>query len=134
MELLAPPTDGIHVLFDKLLEYLNNHSAKQKYAITIKQSKKIKKQELRKVWLQCDKSGEYKGRRKDIRQISSRHNECPWKTVTTRDTELETWTFQINNLEHNHSPTLSGGHPTHRKKAMTDNTKMTIISQTQVNS
>ncbi len=54
----TPPQDGVYVSFDKLLEYLNDHLAKQGYAITIKRSKKKKKQELRKVWLQCDKGGE----------------------------------------------------------------------------
>ena len=64
----------------------------------------------------------------------SRRNECSWKAVATRDTELETWMFQIDNSEHNYPPTLPGAHPTYRKKAMTDNAKMTIVSQTQVNS
>ncbi len=59
---------------------------------------------------------EYKGREKGIRQTSSRRDECPWKAVATRDTELETWKFQIDNPEHNHPPTLPGAHPTHRKR------------------
>ena len=130
MKLLPPPIDGIYISFDKLLEYLNDHSAKQGYAITIKWSKKNKKQELRKVWLQCDKGREYKGRGKDIYQTSSRRNKCPWKVAATQDTELETWTFQIDNPEYNHPPTFSGAHPTHQKKAMTENAKMTIVSQT----
>lgn len=97
MDLLPPPSDGVYISFNQLLEYLNEHSAKQGYAVTIKQSKKNKKQELRKVWLQCNKGGEYKGRGKNICQTSSRRNECLWKAVATRDTELETWTFQIDN-------------------------------------
>ncbi len=31
-------------------------------------------------------------------------------------------------------PTLPGAHPTNQKKGMTGNAKMTIVSQTQVNS
>ena len=49
MDLLSPPSDGVYVSFNQLLEYLNKHSAKQKYAVTIKRIKKNKKQELRKV-------------------------------------------------------------------------------------
>lgn len=134
MDLLPPPSDGVYLSFNQLLEYLNEHSAKQGYAVTIKRSKKNKKQELHKVWLQCEKGREYKGRGKGICQTSSRRDECPWKAVATRDSKLETWTFQIDNPEHNHPPTLPGANPTHQKKAMTDNVKMSIVSQTQVNS
>ena len=47
---------------------------------------------------------------------------------------METLTFQIDNLEHNHPLILLGAHPIHQKKAITENDKMTIVSQTQVNS
>ncbi len=43
MELLPSLTDRVYTSFDKLLEYLNNHSARQEYTITIKQNKKNKK-------------------------------------------------------------------------------------------
>ncbi len=134
MDFLLPPSDKVYVSFNQLLEYLNEHSAKQRYAVTIKPSKKNKKQELRKVWLQCDKGREYKGRGKDIRQTSSRRDECLWKALATRETGLETETFQMDNPEHNHLPTFPGAHSTHQEKAMTDNAQMTIISQMQVNS
>ena len=129
MDLLIPLSDGVYVLFNQLLEYLNEHSAKQGYTVIIKQSKKSKRQRLRKVWLKCNK-----GRGKDICQTLSRRDEYSWKAVATQDAKLETWSFQIDNLEHKHPLTLPGANPTHRKKAMTDNVKMTIVSQTQVNS
>ena len=74
-------------------------------------------QELRKVWLKCDKVEEYGGKGKSICQTSSRRDKCPWKAVATRDTELENWTFQIDNPEHNHPPTLPEATLTHRKKS-----------------
>ena len=136
MDLLPPPSDGVYVSFNQLLEYLNKHSTKQEYTFIIKLSKKNKKQELLKVWLQFDKRGEYKGKRKEkgICQISSRRDECQWKAIATRDTELKTWTFQRVNNERNHPLTFPGAHSIYRKKAMTDNDKMTIVSQTQANS
>ena len=76
MDLLSPSSDGVYVFFNQLLEYLNEHSAKQGYAVTIKRNKQNKKQKLHKVWLQCDKGGEYKGRRKVICQTSSQRDEC----------------------------------------------------------
>ncbi len=136
MDPLPLLSDGVYVSFKQLLEYLNKHSTKQKYAVIIKLSKKNKKQELLKVWLQFDKRGEYKGKGKgkSIRQISSRRDECQWKAIATRDTELKTWTFQRDNNERNHPLTFPGAHSIYRKKVMTDNEKMTIVSQTQVNS
>lgn len=77
MDLLFSPSNGVYVSFHKLLEYLNKHSAKQRYPVTIKRSKKSKKQELRKVWLKCDKRGKNKRREKGICQILSWRNECP---------------------------------------------------------
>ena len=71
MELLPLPTNGIHILFDKLLEYLNNHLANQRYAIDIKQNKNHKKQELHKVRLQCDTCRKYIDRGKNICQTLS---------------------------------------------------------------
>lgn len=48
--------------------------------------------------------------------------------------ELKTWTFKVDNSEHNHPLTFAKAHPTHQKIAMSDDSKITIISQTQVNS
>lgn len=48
--------------------------------------------------------------------------------------ELKTWIFKVDNSEYNHLLTLAKAYPTHQKIAISHDFKITIISQTQVNS
>ncbi len=60
MELRPPSTTETYTNFQDLHVAVNIHASKEGYAITTKQSKKNKKGELRKVWMQCDKGGVFK--------------------------------------------------------------------------
>lgn len=71
MDLQAPPTNEVYDSFDNLLKAVNTHAAGEGFAFAIKRSKKNKKQILRKVWLECDKSGLYKAKGYGVRQTSS---------------------------------------------------------------
>lgn len=132
MDLQPPPIDQVYTSLEELSEAVNTHAADQGYAVIIKRSKKSKKKELRKVWSECDKSGQCKVRGLGIRQSSSRKDDCPFAIIASRNSELETWTIDIKCSEHNHPPTLAGAHPTHRRAAMTTDVKTQIVSQSQV--
>ncbi len=60
MELLLFFTIEVYATFQDLHIAVNLHTSKEGYTITTKQSRKNKKGELQKVWMQCDKSGIFK--------------------------------------------------------------------------
>ena len=117
--------------FEDLFAAVNQHAAGEGYALTTKRSKKNKKKELRKVWLQCDHGGEFKPKGFGNRESTSRRNECPFELTATLDSGLETWSVSIKNPDHNHPPTIAGAHPIHRKTAITAEIKQTILHQTK---
>lgn len=133
MDLQPPPVNQVYASFQELLKAVNTHAANKGYAVIIKRSKKSRKQELRKVWLKCDKSGQCKVRGFGICQSSSRKEDCPFESIANKSSELETWTIDIKCSDHNYPPILVGAHPTHRRAAMTTDIKTQIVTQSQVN-
>lgn len=62
MNLQPPFTNVVYNSFDDLFKAVNTHAAAEGFAFAIKRSKKSEKEILRKVWLECDKSGSYKAK------------------------------------------------------------------------
>lgn len=85
MNLQPPPTNVVYDSFDVLLKAVNTYAATEGFALAIKRSKKPKKGILRKVWLECDKSGSYyKAKGHGVRQTSTMKDECPCEVIATR--------------------------------------------------
>ncbi len=59
------------------------YALKEDYTITTKRSKKSKKRELQKVWIQCDKDGIFKAKGFGKREIITKRNECPFIIIVT---------------------------------------------------
>ena len=118
--------------FDILLKAVNTYAATEGFALAIKRSKKSKKGILCKVWLECDKSGSYKAKGHGVRQTSTMKDECPCEIIATRHSEQNTWMIEIKCSNHNHPPTFARADANHRRAAMTDDIKLKIVTQTQV--
>lgn len=132
MALLPPSSNSRYVSFEELRLAVNAHAASQGYAIVTKRSKKNKRGVLRKVWMFCDKSRVFKSEGHGRRETSSRSTECPFELIAS-SVDDSNWSFEVTHAEHNHSATLSGAHPVHRKIAMTTEVQKTIQTQTLVN-
>ena len=132
MNLQPSPIYMVYDSFDILFKAVNTYAATEGFAFAIKHSKKSKKGILCKVWLDCDKSGSYKAKGHGVQQTSTMKNECPCEVIATCHSEQNTWTVEIKCGDHNHPPTLVGAHAIHRRAAMTDDIKLKIVTQTQV--
>lgn len=64
--------------------------------------------------------------------MSTMKDECPCEVIATCHSEQNTWTIKINCGDHNHPPTLAGAYATHKRAAITDDIKLKIDTQTQV--
>ena len=59
-------------------------------------------------------------------------NKCPYKVIATRHSKQNIWPNEIKCGDHNHLPTFAGAYTTYQKAAMTDDIKLKIVTQTQV--
>ncbi len=83
MELRSPSTIDVYATFQDLHVAVSLHASKEGYAITTKRSKKNKKWELRKVWMQCDKGGVFKAKGFGKREAAKRKDECLFMIIGT---------------------------------------------------
>lgn len=90
-----------------------------------------RKESYAKFGLSVTKVG-HKAKELGVRQRSTMKDECHCEVINTRHSEQNTWTIKIKCGDHNHPPTLIGAHATHRRAAMTDDIKLKIVTQTQV--
>ena len=111
MELRPPSTTETYANFQDLHVAVNIYASKEGYAITTKRSKKSKKGELRKVWMQCDKGSIFKAKGFGKMETATRRDEYPFMIIATRDNEIESWSLVIADATHNHPPSLPGAHP-----------------------
>jgi len=124
---LLPPPEGLHCSIELLIKSVNKYAGPQGYAVRKRRSKKSKKDVTMKVWLCCDRSGVPKASGLGHRfHTSSRRNECPFEAIAKLDGNDEDltaedgcWHLSVKCPEHNHSATLLGARPVHRKVAMT---------------
>ncbi len=130
IELRPPYTTELYTTFQDLHVAVNIHASKKDYAITTKCSKKNKKEELRKVWMQCDKGGGFKAKEFGKKETATRRDECPFMIIATRDNKIESWSLVIADATHNHPPNFPGAHPIHQQFARPDKVKELIVSQT----
>ena len=61
-----------------------------------------KKNELRKVWLRCDKGGKYEIKGSGKRDTSTRQTECSFGLIAFRDLETSQWACVVKDSDHNH--------------------------------
>ncbi len=95
MELCPPSIIKTYTTFQDLHIAVNIHASKKGYAITTKCSKKNKKGELRKLWMQYDKGGVFKTKGFGKKETATRRDECPFMIIATRDNKIESWSFVI---------------------------------------
>ena len=122
---LRPPEDGQSFeSLDDLVIRVNEHAAPQGYAIVLR-TKKSKLGIRRKAWLICDRGGKPQGPQgQERRHTSSRCIECPFLLTAKRmEEDGGAWILEVVNEEHNHSSSLAGAHPVHRRMAMTAEVK-----------
>lgn len=117
---LTPPAGALYASYENAKEALRNHARKEGYVITKKRSKRDKRTgEVRKVWLQCDKSGKpiTSGTK---RNTFSRKTDCPFELTLTR-TRLQKWQVTTLHGTHNHdASSVAAQHPCHRKRTDRD--------------
>ena len=132
---LRPPEDGQSFeSLDDLVIRVNEHAAPQGYAIVLSRTKKSKLGIRRKAWLICDRGGKPRGPQgQERRHTSSRCIECPFLLTAKRmEEDGGAWILEVANEEHNHSSSLAGAHPVHRRMAMTAEVKSEISRQLTV--
>ena|SRR5271170_6457418 len=108
---LLPPPRASYPDRDSLVQGVQAHAKTYGYNVSIKaSSNKSEKKPSRvdKVWIKCDRGGEYRARgglteetRK--RQRTSRMIGCPFRLVASNAAGV--WTFEIEDGTHNHGPT-----------------------------
>ena len=122
MATLLPPEDGFtYPTLDGLVQQVQKHAFTQGYAVVISRSKNNKKGQRRKAWLRCDRGGKAEKHSKslDKRVTGSRLIDCPFKLTASLQYEQMAWVLRVENATHNHGPSRPGGHPSHRKNALT---------------
>ena len=121
MATLLPPEDGLTCpTLDGLVQQVQKHAFTQGYAVVIGRSKNNKKGERRKAWLRCDRGEKPEKHSKslDKRVTSSRLIDCPFKLTASLHGQIA-WVLRVENAIHNHGLSRPGGHPSHRKNALT---------------
>ena len=132
MELRPPSTTEVYNTYQDLYVAVNIHASKEGYAITTKRSKKNKKGELRKAWMQCDKSGVFKAKGFGKKETATMKDEYSFTIIAIQDNKIGSWSLAIADATHNHLFTLLGAYPIHWQLAGTDKVKELIVSQTCV--
>ncbi|KAH6574269.1 hypothetical protein BASA62_002532 [Batrachochytrium salamandrivorans] len=111
--MLAPPI-GQFVSRDALIEHVRAFGAANGYGVKIARSK------LNKVYIGCDRGGNYR-KRSDINGETSRYNTssrligCPFSVCGTKDKD-DQWTLLVCNPNHNHEASRdNSAHPSLRR-------------------
>ncbi|KAH6565332.1 hypothetical protein BASA60_009952 [Batrachochytrium salamandrivorans] len=111
--MLAPPI-GQFVSRDALIEHVRTFGAANGYGVKIARSK------LNKVYIGCDRGGNYR-KRSDINGETSRYNTssrligCPFSVCGTKDKD-DQWTLLVCNPNHNHETSRdNSAHPSLRR-------------------
>ncbi|KAK9489454.1 hypothetical protein V1508DRAFT_336233, partial [Lipomyces doorenjongii] len=88
------------------------------YAVRTQRSKFRKNGDISKVFLQCDRSGQYRNRLHDksirLHHTGSRKTNCPFSVVVTESDGQ--WQVIVRDPEHNHDASIHAyAHPIHRR-------------------
>ena len=102
VELRPPPERESYPSLDALISAINAHAAGEGYAVVRFRTRYSKKNELRKVWLRCDKGGKYEAKGSGKRDTSTRQTECPFELIALRDLETSQWACVVKDSDHNH--------------------------------
>ena len=132
MEHRLPFITKVYNIYQDLYIAVNIYTSKKAYAITTKRSKKNKKGELQKIWMQCDKGGIFMAKEFGKRETTTRKDECSFTIIATQDNKIGSWSLAIADATHNHPPTHLGAHPIHWQLARIDKVKELIVSQTRI--
>lgn len=82
MELLPPPELLNEYTSDtQLMQKINEHAARQGYAVMRGRSKDSKKGVLMKIWIHCDRQGEPESKSSEYRATTSKRAKCPFKCI-----------------------------------------------------
>jgi hypothetical protein len=122
---LQPPAERSYSSYGQAFNAVNEHAAKEGYAVSKLRSKIDRKEPptIRKVWLRCDKSGTHTPKNLK-RQTGSRKVDCPFQAIISR-AEDDSWVVRIKEPNHNHEASRAPvSHPAHRKRS--DDTVATI--------
>ncbi len=115
--MLQPPPPGVYPGLEALIEAANSHARSQGYAIIKRRSKKNKKGELKKVYLECDQGGRYHDQASRLgrtRDCSSRLIECLFSAMAS--CKEGQWYLDIRHSTHNHEGSLiPTTHPVHHQ-------------------
>src|SRR5271156_1957242 len=127
MTIPAPPEGSYRTCFlaeAALQQFAEAHG----FAIIRNRSKVNKQGEIRKVWVQCDKSGKSKSEKQQetesrdrerpykARMTGSRKTECEFLVAIKRDISSLMWDIEVIYGDHNHEPSLEpSAHPALRK-------------------
>lgn len=83
MELRSSFTVEVYSIFQDLHITINLYTSKEYNIITTKQSKKKKKRELRKIWIQYDKGGLFKAKKFGKRETTISKDDCCFIIIAT---------------------------------------------------
>lgn len=119
--------------FDIFFRAVNTYAVTERFTFGIKPSKKSNKEILRKVWFQYDKNRTYKAKKHSVRKMSTIKDEYSSEIIVISHSEQNTWAVEIKYGNHNHLLTLTRANLTYWKIAITDNIKLKIVTQTQIN-
>lgn len=113
------PSQQMFDTLDDARRIIDEFTGPHGYALTINRSVK-KKGELVRVYLQCDRGGEYVDRQTIRRRNrTTRQTCCPFSAVLSNIKTLNSnWHLRIRNPNHNHEPSSSlQSHPSLRARA-----------------
>jgi len=101
---LQPPSTADYPTLEALLEALQAHASAEGYAVVKRRSKpSFKSGILCKVALDCDRGGQPRRRPgAKPRKTGSIKCGCPFRVNAVYKQDLDVWTVDVRNAEHNH--------------------------------
>lgn len=136
---LEPPPEASYPDLDTAIKTAQDWARNHGYALVKFKHKKTNHndkdlQEIRKLWMTCDKSGKPKLLEGVKRKTSSRKTDCPFKIVITRrPLPSRDWDIAIDDGQHNHPPSGSASaHPVHRKRTEEELDIIKSLSQSHI--
>ncbi|KAJ8100838.1 hypothetical protein POJ06DRAFT_274617 [Lipomyces tetrasporus] len=116
---MPPPPETVYPDVDTAKKSIQFWARMHGYAIRTQRSKARKNGDISKVFLQCDRGGQYKSRHRD-ESTRQRHltgsckTNCPFSVVVTESNG--TWEVKVRDSGHNHDASIHDyAHPVHRR-------------------